>query len=70
MITDLFVIYVSYFEKVRDQMVSWSEQWSAVSCCDSVESEDEVLIDVSAGLLFKKTSSGYCFRHLGQIGKK
>ena len=26
-------------------MVIWSGQWSAVSCCDSVESEDEVLID-------------------------
>ena len=70
MITDLFVIYVSYFEKVRDQLVIWSGQWSAVSCCDSVESEDEVLIDVSAGLLFKKTSSSYCFRHWGQISKK
>ena len=52
MITDLFVIYVSYLEKVRE-IVIWSGQWSAVSCCDS-ESEDEVLIDVSAGLLKKK----------------
>ena len=49
----------------------WSGQWSVVSCCDSVESEYEVLIDVSFGLLFfKKTSSSYCFRHWGQIGKK
>lgn len=69
MITDLFVIYVSYLEKVRE-IVIWSGQWSAVSCCDS-ESEDEVLIDVSAGLLKKKkTSSSYCFRHWGKIGKK
>lgn len=53
MITDLFVIYVSYLEKVRE-IVIWSGQWSAVSCCNS-ESEDEVLIDVSAGLLKNKT---------------
>lgn len=67
MITDLFVFM---FPTQRSEAVIWSGQWSAVSCCDS--ESDEVLIDVSAGLLKKKkklvqvTASDIG----GKIGKK
>ena len=45
----LIYIYPAYFEDVRE-MVIGSGQWPVLFGCDSAESEDRVLVDISPGL--------------------